>query len=144
MQNYSTLQEVVVDHEENSGVLFHVAEPSRPRWNHIKDLDSFFIRMYQYHQNHGFVSMFVSGVLELIQFAFVVFLATFIVHGIDYARISSGERIPVPADNATGSRLTIPDIVLPVSEWSKSFTALTYIFLFGAAIVWLFQLIKGE
>lgn len=33
----------------------HTSEPTpRSQWNHIEDLDSFFTRVYKYHQKHGF------------------------------------------------------------------------------------------
>nr|CAD7196671.1 unnamed protein product [Timema douglasi] len=41
------------------------------RWNHVEDLDSFFVRMYHYHQKHGFTCMMLQEALELLQFIFV-------------------------------------------------------------------------
>lgn len=46
------------------GVIIHSAgEGNKSRWSHIDDLDSFFIRVYNYHQKHGFKVM----VLEVSQ-----------------------------------------------------------------------------
>nr|CAD7255835.1 unnamed protein product [Timema shepardi] len=54
------------------GVMIHVVpESGRARWNHVEDLDSFFVRMYHYHQKHGFTCMMLQEALELLQFIFV-------------------------------------------------------------------------
>lgn len=71
---------------QESGVMIHVVpEGSKARWNHIEDLDSFFTRMYQYHQKHGFACMMVQEVLELFQFIFVVTFSVFLFHCVDYS-----------------------------------------------------------
>lgn len=54
------------------------------RWNHIEDLDSFFTRMYNYHQKHGFAVMMLQEVFELGQFVFVVAFVTFLIHCVNY------------------------------------------------------------
>lgn len=36
------------------------------RWNHVEDLDSFFTRVYHYHQKHGFACMMLYEILELL------------------------------------------------------------------------------
>ena len=55
------------------------------RWNHIEDLDSFFTRMYHYHQKHGFTCMMLKETLELLQFIFVVVFSTFLFNCVDYS-----------------------------------------------------------
>ena len=37
-----------------------VPETGKSRWSHIDDLDSFFIKVYEYHQKHGFKVMTLS------------------------------------------------------------------------------------
>lgn len=54
------------------------------KWNHIEDLDAFFTRIYVYHQQHGFLCMMVQESLQLLQFAFVVWFATFLLKCVDY------------------------------------------------------------
>lgn len=72
---------------QESGVMFHVVpERNKSRWNHIEDLDSFFTRMYHYHQQHGFVCMILQEVFELVQFFFVVSFVTFLFNCIDYSK----------------------------------------------------------
>ena len=44
-----------------SGVFIHtVPESSKSRWSHIDDLDSFFKKVYSYHQKHGFQVMMLQ------------------------------------------------------------------------------------
>lgn len=71
---------------QESGVIIHVVpEGNKARWNHIEDLDSFFTRMYHYHQKHGFACMMLQEVFELAQFIFVVAFSTFLFHCVDYS-----------------------------------------------------------
>ncbi|KAJ8955525.1 hypothetical protein NQ318_001354 [Aromia moschata] len=119
MQNYASLQET--QDQEEQGILFHVAEPTRSRWNHIEDLDSFFSRMYKYHAKHGFFCMLLQELFELNQFIFVVVLTTYLVHGINYAALfnTGGEHI----------KPTLHDVVLPVSKCVENFTTITWLIL---------------
>lgn len=76
------------DQEETpheSGVMIHVVpEGGKAKWNHIEDLDSFFTRMYHYHQKHGFICMMLQEFFELGQFIFVVVFSTFLFHFVNY------------------------------------------------------------
>ena len=70
---------------QESGVIIHVVpESSKARWNHIEDLDSFFTRMYHYHQNNGFICMMIEEFFELGQFIFVVLFTLFLFHCVEY------------------------------------------------------------
>ncbi|CAH1183544.1 unnamed protein product [Phaedon cochleariae] len=130
MQNYSSLQE---NHDqEEQGILFHVAEPTRSKWNHIEDLDSFFSRMYKYHQKHGFVCMLLQEIFELNQFIFVVFLTAYLIHGIDYQLLFG--YTPGP-----GRKLTLGDVIYPIDKWLDNFTGLTWFILIIAAAVFLLK-----
>ncbi|CAF3518900.1 unnamed protein product [Adineta steineri] len=35
------------------------------KWSHQKDLDDFFVRIYQYHQKHGFFCIVLSEIFGL-------------------------------------------------------------------------------
>lgn len=61
-----------------------VEEVEKGRWNHIENLDEFFIRIYEYHRNNGFVCILLKEVFELIQFVFVVLFTSFLVLCVDY------------------------------------------------------------
>lgn len=70
----------------NSGVMIHVVpEASRgARWNHIDNLDSFFTRMYNYHQRHGLSVMMLQEMFGLLQFPFVIILLIGLMHCVNY------------------------------------------------------------
>lgn len=59
-------------------------EIEKGRWNHIENLDEFFIRIYEYHRNNGFVCILLNEIFELIQFVFVVLFTSFLLLCVDY------------------------------------------------------------
>lgn len=151
MLNYSTLHEAdgplsgqydrggaSIVEQEDSGVLVHMAEPSRARWNHIDDLDSFFSRMYRYHQRNGFLCMMIQELLELGQFVFVVTFTTYMVHCVNYPVLFKDE----PTTN-NASKVTIPDVVHSSDECIASFGLFTYFMLLIATLVWAWRLVRG-
>nr|XP_023014108.1 autophagy-related protein 9A-like [Leptinotarsa decemlineata]XP_023014109.1 autophagy-related protein 9A-like [Leptinotarsa decemlineata] len=129
MQNYASLQETHDPDEQ--GILIHDAEPTRSKWNHIEDLDSFFSRMYKYHQNHGFFCMFLQRVFELNQFVFVISLTTYLFYGVNYAVLFG--YIP------STQKVTLSDVILPLHECVENFTIWTWFFLIIASSVWILK-----
>lgn len=132
MQNYATLHEG--GDQEESGVLIHVAEPSRARWNHIEDLDSFFSRMYRYHQRHGFLCMVLQEVLELVQFLFVVSFTTFLLYCVNYPVLFKDVEI-------TKAKITLSDVVHKPEF--RDFGFLTWLALVTALFVWILRFLRG-
>eukprot|EP00794_Sanderia_malayensis_P003582 gene3582-4086_t len=59
----------------------------RGRWNHIENLDKFFMQLYQYHQQNGFACMMLKEVFKLIQYIFIVLFSTFLIICVDYKRL---------------------------------------------------------
>ncbi|XP_044727484.1 autophagy-related protein 9A [Chrysoperla carnea] len=118
-----------------SGVMIHVVDTNKARWNHIEDLDSFFSRMYYYHQKHGFMCMMLEEVFELGQFIFVVFFSTFLFHGVNYAILFKNKVV-------SDSKVTLDDIILPFDECVGDFGAFTWICLIFALLVWALRSIK--
>ncbi|XP_028049857.1 autophagy-related protein 9A [Monomorium pharaonis] len=127
------------DHEEapqESGVIIHVVpEGNKARWNHIEDLDSFFTRMYHYHQQHGFVCMMLQEVLELLQFFFVVTFVTFLFHCVDYSKLYSGG-----GDGNDTSHKS--DAIMCIGDCIKSISLFYWILLVVAIIFFILQLLK--
>ena len=69
-------------------VMIHIVpEHGKSRWSHIDDPDSFFTKVYEYHQKHGFTVMMLQEILELLQFIFIVFFTVFMVECIDYPKL---------------------------------------------------------
>lgn len=54
------------------------------QWNHIVDLDSFFRRIYKYHQKGGFKVITLQELLELLQIILLVFFIVTAVHCVNY------------------------------------------------------------
>ncbi|KAJ9595907.1 hypothetical protein L9F63_012926, partial [Diploptera punctata] len=132
-----------VDHEEtpqDSGVIIHVVpENSKARWNHVDDLDSFFARMYHYHQKHGFTCMMVQEALELIQFIFVVCFSTFLFNCVDYSVLFRDSKDPQIVNK---QKITLSDATLSGSECVQNFGALTIVCLSVAALFWILRAFK--
>ncbi|KAK4879577.1 hypothetical protein RN001_007723 [Aquatica leii] len=137
MQSYAALHEAA--DPEDGGVLIHVVESSRAKWNHIEDLDSFFSRMYRYHQRHGFSCMMLQELLDLFQFFFVILLTTFFLHCVDYPLLFGDEK---PA-HSNSTKVTISDVVYPAGVCTKRFGIFTWFALCTAAVIWLLRLFRG-
>ena len=64
-----------INNEDSPGggnvIIHHVPEENKSRWSHIEDLDSFFKKVYEYHQRHGFTVMMLQ---VFHQFNIVVYL----------------------------------------------------------------------
>ncbi|KAK0074361.1 hypothetical protein PV325_008457 [Microctonus aethiopoides] len=129
------------DHEETpheSGVMIHVVpEGGKARWNHIEDLDSFFTRMYHYHQKHGFACMMLQEIFELGQFIFVVTFSTFLFYCVDYSVLFKDKVI----DN-NSRKTSISDAILPTSTAIASIGLLTWACILIAAIIWILRAVK--
>lgn len=54
------------------------------QWNHIVDLDSFFRRIYKYHQKGGFKVITLQELLELLQIVLLVAFIITAVHCVNY------------------------------------------------------------
>ncbi|XP_012135866.1 autophagy-related protein 9 isoform X2 [Megachile rotundata] len=129
------------EHEETpqeSGVMIHVVpEGNKSRWNHVEDLDSFFTRMYHYHQKHGFACMMLQEALELGQFIFVVTFSTFLFHCIDYSVLFKNK-----VTNSTSHKTSISDAILSTGECTASVGLVTWICILVAGIFWILRAIK--
>ncbi|CAG2059997.1 unnamed protein product, partial [Timema podura] len=120
------------------GVMIHVVpESGRARWNHVEDLDSFFVRMYHYHQKHGFTCMMLQEALELLQFIFVVVFSTFLLHCVDYSILFRNSPI-----NTSNNKISLSDAVLPPHECVASLGTVTWLCILVAVIFWFLRAIK--
>ncbi|KAH8234451.1 hypothetical protein KR038_010368 [Drosophila bunnanda] len=135
------LEEPDTEHEaedtpRNSGVMIHmVPETGRARWNHIEDLDSFFSRMYQYQQKHGFQVIVMDEVLQVLEFGFVVWLLVFATHFVRYDELFGDVQ-------HNGTKTTLSDVIYPTSEWGNRVGFFTYLIVFIAAIYLGIRLLK--
>ncbi|XP_037562006.1 autophagy-related protein 9A-like isoform X1 [Dermacentor silvarum] len=122
---------------ESSLLIHTVPDSSRTRWNHVEDLDSFFTRVYQYHQNHGFTCMMLHEILELAKFVFVVVFSTFLINCVDYPVLFRNK--PPPHN---GTKVTMNDVVIPSGQCVARFGFFTWLSLVVATVYWLFRAIR--
>ncbi|XP_039255460.2 autophagy-related protein 9A-like [Styela clava] len=122
---------------DGQAFLVHVPDGNKARWHHIEDLDAFFTRVYQYHQNHGFGCMMLQQCFELFQFVFVVGFAAFLVRCVKYDVLFYDKPI-----NET--KVTLSDAVYTGHQCSKRIgeNALLVIVLFIAAVFWGVRAVK--
>ncbi|KAL2711532.1 autophagy-related protein 9A isoform X1 [Vespula squamosa] len=122
---------------QESGVMIHVVpEGNKARWNHIEDLDSFFTRMYHYHQKHGFACMMLQEIFELGQFIFVVTFSTFLFHCVDYSVLFKDKMVNKP------QKISINDAILSTGECTASMGLITWICILVATIFWILRAVK--
>ena len=120
---------------ETPNVMIHlVPEAAKSRWTHIDDLDSFFTKVYDYHQKHGFTVMMLQEVLELAQFIFIVFFTVFMAECINYPLLFK-DKIP----DGEPHKLTLKEIVTWTPFSSMHF--LTQTFVFVSVLFWVTRLI---
>ncbi|XP_033250467.1 autophagy-related protein 9A-like [Drosophila miranda] len=127
------------DTPRNSGIMIHmVPETGRARWNHIEDLDSFFSRMYNYQQKHGFQVIVLDEVFQVLEFGFVVWLLTFVMYCIKHD-VLFGDTLP-PGSNPI--KTTLSDVGMTTGECVAKFSWFTYLVIFIAAIYLGFRVLK--
>nr|XP_030119956.3 autophagy-related protein 9B isoform X2 [Taeniopygia guttata] len=130
--------------EEEEQLLLHVTEGPTDSWHHVKDLDSFFTKIYQFHQRNGFACVLLSDVLELLQFLFVVTFSTFLLCCVDYdvlfaTRPLNHSHVPERA------KVTLPDAVLPAPQCARRLRGSGWLLflLVLAGAVWLCRLVTA-
>ena len=62
----------------------------RQKWTqNISDLDSFFTRVYEFHQQHGLLCMFLQSAFDISQYIFIIWFTTELRHCVDYDMLFS-------------------------------------------------------
>jgi len=127
------------DTPQGSGVMIHVVPEGgkAARWNHIEDLDSFFTRVYQYHQGHGFACMVLQEVFELFQLVFVVFFSMFLSNCVDYPVLFKDK-----VKNSTTSKVTISDAIYPADKCLSNFNSVHWCIIIFALLFWMLRAVK--
>ncbi|KFB41774.1 AGAP001762-PA-like protein [Anopheles sinensis] len=125
-----------IEEEDTPQVIHVVPETSKARWNHIEDLDSFFTRVYTYHQKHGFYVMMLQKLFELFQFVFVVVLITYMFNCISYETLFRDKII----ENET--KVSLSDAMISMSECAATLGAFQWLALLLAGLFWMFRLFK--
>ncbi|KAM8711350.1 hypothetical protein ACLKA7_000484 [Drosophila subpalustris] len=117
------------DTPRNSGIMIHIVPETGKeshRWNHIEDLDSFFSRMYNYQQKHGFHVIVLDELFQVLEFGFVIWLFTFTTHCIRFNELFG--------NNPNITKTTLSDVIIPTGQCITHFGFFTYLVIFIAAI----------
>ncbi|KAK3892909.1 hypothetical protein Pcinc_003249 [Petrolisthes cinctipes] len=123
--------------DTHSSMVFHVDKASKPRWNHLENLDFFFSRVYQYHQNSGLVCMMMQQVLEQVQFVFIMFFTTFLISCVDYDMLF---RNKYPEHVNLTDKVRLPDAIYTYEECTDNISWKLVLVLVLASLFWLLRL----
>ncbi len=116
----------------------------KSRWSHIDDLDEFFTRVYQYHQNHGMPSLVFLEILNLFQILFLAVFSIFMFECIDYNTLFDNQKVVKDKQNSTFVKKThISDVVYPFGQCLGRISFKFWIVLLTVVIFWLFRLVKA-
>lgn len=132
------------DYPPQFASLLHEQEKQN-RWSHIDDLDEFFTRIYQYHQNHGMPSLVLMEFLNLFQILFLACFSVFMIECVDYKTLFENQKIG--KDQVTNSSFVkkthISDVVFPLGQCVQRISLSLWLVLAVVIIFWLFRLIKA-
>ncbi|CAH0745938.1 unnamed protein product [Diatraea saccharalis] len=131
---------ITLDHEHEDATIgnfvIHKVPKNKGGWTHIEDLDSFFTRMYRYYIRGGFYPMIMSDLFSLLQFIFIVWFSTFLVHCVNYPRLFRND------DYANRTRkLTLDEVIYSSQECVErvSWTWWSLVALCG--LIWFMKLV---
>ncbi|KAG0728093.1 Autophagy-related protein 9A [Chionoecetes opilio] len=125
--------------DPNASMVFHVVpKSSKSRWNHIEDLDSFFTRVYRYHQHHGLLCMMLQQVFELAQFIFIIVFTVFLSACVDYDILFRNKFPEGFQPNAT-DKITLPDAFRTHAQCMEHFSWHLVLAVLFASLFWLMR-----
>ncbi|XP_047498718.1 autophagy-related protein 9A-like [Penaeus chinensis] len=129
--------------DTHSSMVFHVVpKSSKSRWNHLEDLDSFFTRVYQYHQNHGLLCMMLQQCFELAQFIFVIVFTTFLLTCVNYD-ILFRNKFPVNFNPNVTDKITLPDVIRTHDQCMEHYTWKLVMVILLASVFWFLRLVHA-
>ncbi|XP_004458326.2 autophagy-related protein 9B [Dasypus novemcinctus] len=132
-------------HGEEQQPLLYVPEGLRGSWHHIQNLDSFFTKIYSYHQRNGFSCILLEDVFQLGQFIFIVTFTTFLLRCVDYNVLFANQPNNHTRLGPSHSKVTLSDAILPsaqCAERTRSSPLLVFLLVLAAGF-WLVQLLRS-
>ncbi|CAF0903757.1 unnamed protein product [Adineta steineri] len=109
------------------------------KWSHQKDLDEFFVRVYEYHQRHGFFCIVLSEIFGLVQFVFIVSFTVLIVQCVDYPLLF---RSTPSARNIT-HKIHFNEVIQSPKQCLHNMHLLTNLCIILSIIYWLYRLTRS-
>ncbi|KAM3717681.1 Autophagy-related protein 9A [Dirofilaria immitis] len=113
----------------------YAATSSGVLWDGVENLDQFFTRVYEYHQNGGYLCIVIKHILTLLQFIFVVWFVAFLQARVDYDVLFRNKNITAEG-KPTGGKIRLEDVIYP--DWSH-IDAFTLCLLVFAVLFWIFR-----
>ncbi|XP_027430381.1 autophagy-related protein 9B [Zalophus californianus] len=132
-------------HGEDQQPLLHVPEGLQGSWHHIQNLDSFFTKIYSYHQRNGFACILLEDVFQLGQFVFIVTFTTFLLRCVDYNILFANQPNNRTRLGLLHNKVTLADAILSSSQCAeriRSSPLLVFLLILAAAF-WLLQLLRS-
>ena len=121
-------------------------EIDKSKWSHIDDLDEFFTRVYQYHQNHGMPSLVFLEFLNLFQILFLASFSVFMLECVDYETLFQSQKVvsdQAHNNSAVVKKNSISDVVFPLSQCVARISFKLWLVLIVVIVFWMFRLIKA-
>ncbi|EJD74234.1 autophagy protein Apg9 containing protein [Loa loa] len=116
----------------------HAATSSGILWDGVENLDQFFTRVYEYHQNGGYLCIVIKHILTLLQFIFVVWFVAFLQARVDYDVLFKNKNISAEG-KPVGGKIRLGDVIYP--DWSHV-DVFTLCLLVFAALFWFFRVTR--
>ncbi|KAL3985004.1 Autophagy protein Apg9 family protein [Acanthocheilonema viteae] len=129
------LEHDIATNEVDGTAACYAATSSGVLWDGVENLDQFFTRVYEYHQNGGYLCIVIKHILTLLQFIFVVWFVTFLQTCVDYDVLFKNKNISA-GGKPIGGKIRLEDIIYP--DWSHidGFTLCLLVFAF---FFWIFR-----
>ncbi|CAG9805732.1 unnamed protein product [Chironomus riparius] len=130
------------DEEDNTHNIKFTIPPNsneKAQWNHIVDLDSFFRRIYKYHQKNGFKVIALEEILGLFQFVVVVVFIIFTTYCVNYPVLFKEEKPPDQTEFPV--KYTIKDVIFTSEQCHARFSLWTYALIGVSVIFWVVRAI---
>ncbi|XP_063837783.1 autophagy-related protein 9A [Ostrinia nubilalis] len=124
------------EHEDTTNVIIHKVPKTKGGWTHIEDLDSFFTRMYRYYIRGGFYPMIMSDLFSLLQFIFIVWFSTFLVHCVNYPKLFRNDA----SANIT-RKLTLQEVIYSPQECVTFISWKWWCLVALCSFIWLMKLV---
>uniref|UniRef100_A0A915Q3D9 Autophagy-related protein 9 n=1 Tax=Setaria digitata TaxID=48799 RepID=A0A915Q3D9_9BILA len=129
------LEHGIATSEVGETVACHAATSSGVLWDGVENLDQFFTRVYEYHQNGGYLCIVIKHILTLLQFIFVVWFVTLLQARVDYGVLFKNKNITAEG-KPVGEKIRLEDVIYPDWDHLDVFTLCLLIF---AALFWIFR-----
>ncbi|VDM98324.1 unnamed protein product [Thelazia callipaeda] len=129
------LEHGIATSDEDQTVACHAATSSSILWDRVENLDQFFTRVYEYHQNGGYLCIVIKHILTLLQFIFVVWFVAFLLTRVDYDVLFRNKNVTAD-EKPVKDKIRFNDVIY--SDWNR-IDVFTLCLLIFAVLFWIFR-----